>query len=164
MSGSTAVIVALAELAASLLRANITFRGEDEAEGKTAELLTRLDEMTTAGVEVSDATLALAAEIRALTNSQRDRFLGEAARQQNPAFRKPGAGPLAMLAALAIGAAAIVGCGGGHGCIQALPETETLRAGYSVVWPADASRDPEHAVTVVIDGELVTTVPVAFED
>lgn len=53
-------------------------------------------------------------------------------------------------------ALALVTCGCAHR-VQSLPETDRYYAAYGVEWPADASTNPAHYVTVEIDGRMVTT-------
>jgi hypothetical protein len=89
------------------------------------------------------------AEEVALTSARKRR--AEIARQNNPAFRKGG-----TLALLVIAGLTLTGCSS----IRRLNETPEYRAGYAVEWPADASKDPAHYKTEMVDGVMITTVPV----
>lgn len=62
---------------------------------------------------------------------------------------------------LAGAAVMLAGCGPRLNRVQAFPESASTHPFYGVVWPADASRDPAAFVTVEVDGEMATTVPVA---
>jgi hypothetical protein len=142
-----ATIIAAIAAAIDLYRA--LAKGDDRGFGQ------RLDQVREQIDKHGAAALALALrlydEVASATAEQsRIRARAEAARLQNPAFLK-GAGTLALALILAMSA----GCSR----LTRLDETHELRAGYAYEWPEDASRDPQHYVTVEIDGRMVTTTP-----
>lgn len=84
------------------------------------------------------------------------------ASKKNPHTFKPGAAFAALLLAfgLLFGATACKGVG----TVYELPENEKQVRRYGVQWPEDASRNPEHYVTVEEGGgRMVTTVPAVGE-
>ena len=75
----------------------------------------------------------------------------EIARNNNPAYRTGGTLALLIMAGLTL-----TGCSS----IRTMPETDEFHRGYEVHWPADASTDPAHYKTEMVDGVMITTVPV----
>ena len=46
-----------------------------------------------------------------------------------------------------------------HGTVREVPETAERYRSYGVIWPEDASMNPDHYKTELRRGEMVTTVP-----
>lgn len=76
-----------------------------------------------------------------------------------PSFLKRAASRIGLVLVLAAGlSVGLSGCCSGPR-VHARPETATLLPHYGVVWPEDASRNPDDYVTVEQDGRMVTTTP-----
>ncbi|MBI1291183.1 hypothetical protein GC173_08045 [bacterium] len=122
--------------------------GEEKTAEEWSKRLAKLKDVGEAGLE---ALLDLYGEIAQVSGKKaRIAARAEEARRRNPAFIK---GTLGLL--LVAGLSLTASCSR----MTTLQETATLRSGYAIEWPADASREPGDYHTSEVDGVMVTTVP-----